>query len=156
MPDMPPLVMENITMIFRNFQGKEDLYNRAGDRNFSISLPPEVADAMSRDGWNVKALRAREEGDAPGAHLSVAVSYKVRPPKVWLVTSRGRTLIEEEDLDMLDWVEIKNVDVVLNPHQWGPNPAGKSGIKAYLKTLFVTIDEDPLELKYADIPSARN
>lgn len=154
MAELQPVVMENVRILFRNFEGKEDRYNRAGDRNFSVALPPDVAEAMARDGWNVKQLRAREEGDEPGFHVSVDVSYKVRPPQVWLITSRNRTLLGESELTLLDQVDYKNVDLILNPFAWGPNHEGKSGIKAYLGALYVTIDENPLELKYADIPSS--
>ena len=156
MPELQPVVMENVRIIFRNFQGKEDMYNRAGDRNFSVVLPPDVADAMARDGWNVKPLRAREDGDEPGAHLSIAVSYKVRPPQIFLITSKHRNAIGESEVDMLDWAEIKNVDVIINPFAWGPNARGESGIKAYLGALYVTIEENPLEQKYADIPANYN
>ena len=58
--------------------------------------------------------------------------------------------LAEEDLEILDWVEIKNVDLVVRPYSWAFS--GKSGVKAYLKSLYVTIHEDYLSLKYADIP----
>jgi hypothetical protein len=67
-----------------------------------------------------------------------------------MITSRGRTTLDEETCGLLDWAEMSNVDVILNPFDWEVN--GKKGRKAYLKTLFVHILEDELELKYADVP----
>jgi hypothetical protein len=143
------VVLEDVTLAFRNFEGKEDDYNRAGNRNFSILLRPDDAEGLERDGWNVKYLKAREEGDVPRPYITVTVSYKIRPPKVFMVTSRGKTHLGEQELIMLDWVDIKTCDVILNPSSWSVN--GKSGIKAYLQTMFMVIEEDPLEMKYADV-----
>ena len=42
------------------------------------------------------------------------------------------------------------MDLILNPYEWAVN--GKTGVKAYLKSIFVTIQEDELERKYADVP----
>lgn len=150
MAELQPVVMENVRILFRNFEGKEDTYNRAGDRNFSIELTPAVAEAMARDGWNVKRLRAREEGDEPGFHLPIEVSYKVRPPQVFLITRKHRTAIGEAEVAMLDWADILNVDIIINPYAWQVQEKG--GIKAYLGALYVTIQENPLEEKYSDLP----
>ena len=110
---------------------------------------------MESDGWNVKYLRPREEEEAPQAYVQVKVNFKGRPPRVVMITSRGRTNIPEEMVEILDWVEIANVDLIINPYSWAVN--GKTGIKAYLKTIFITIEEDELEKKYADVPdSAQN
>jgi hypothetical protein len=147
------VLMENVRIIFRNFTGKEGPYNREGDRDFSVLLTPELADQLLRDGWNVKTTREREldEGEITGGDpiLPVKVSYKGRPPTVVMVSSRGRTNLGESEIDMLDYADIQNVDLIVRPFDWSVN--GKTGRKAYLKSIYVTINEDELDLKYADV-----
>lgn len=144
------LLMEGARMIFRNFVGKEGPYNREGDRNFCVLLEDDLAEDLVRDGWNVKNLKAREEGEEPQPYLQVSVGFKVRPPLITMITSRGRTALGEDEIELLDWVDIRTTDLIINPYHWNVN--GKNGIKAYLKSLFVTIEEDALALKYADVP----
>lgn len=144
------IMMEGARLVFPNFAGREGKYNREGDRSFCVLLDEDLAAQLERDGWNVKALRSREEGDPAQPYLQVAVSFKGRPPKVVLVTSRGRTTLGEDEVEMLDWVDRENVDLVIRPYDWNVN--GKSGLKAYLKSIFVTIYEDKFDLKYADMP----
>lgn len=138
--------LEDITIAFRNFTGKEDMYNRQGNRNFAIILDPKEADAMLRDGWNVKYLRARDEGDEPQPYIPVAVSYKNRPPKICLVTSKSMTYLTEDEVEMLDWVDVETADCTLNPYDWSVN--GKAGTKAYLHALYIKIEEDYLQAKW--------
>jgi hypothetical protein len=148
-PNDGTVMMENARIIFRNFAGVEGQFNREGDRNFAVLLDDELAEKLLEDGWNVKHLRPREEGDPAQAYLSITVGYKGRPPRVVMITSRGRTVIDEDMIETLDWVDIKTVDLIIRPYTWAVGD--KSGIKAYLKSLFVTIYEDALELKYADL-----
>lgn len=147
------LVIEGARIIFRNFAGREGMYNRDGDRNFCVLLEPELAVQMAEDGWNVKSLKAREETDDVQPYLMVTVGFKIRPPRIVMITSRGRTDLSEHEVEVLDWVDVRNVDLIVRPYEWAVN--GKTGIKAYLKSLFITIDEDVLELKYADVPETR-
>lgn len=144
------LLMENAEIRFRNFAGLEGPYNRAGDRNFCLMLDPATAAQMARDGWNIKKLKQREEGDPERPYVQVSVGFKNRPPMIVMITSKGRTTLTEEELALLDWVDIAKVDIIIRPYNWtvGVN----SGVKAYLKSLYVTIDEDYLALKYADVP----
>lgn len=143
------ILMEDARIIFRNFAGKEGKYNREGDRNFCVLLPPYIAEDLDRDGWNVKILRGREEDDPDQPYLQVSVGYKNRPPKVVMITSRGRTTLTEDEIELLDWVDIEKVDLIIRPYVW--EVSDKNGIKAYLKSIFITIEEDALDLKYAGI-----
>lgn len=143
------VVMENVRIIFRNFSGREGMYNREGDRNFCVLLDEANAEMMAKDGWNIKMLKARDEGEEDQPYLQVTVNFKGRPPRVVMITSRGRTTLREDEVELLDWADILTADLIVRPYEWAVN--GKTGIKAYLQSIFVTIQEDPLELKYAKL-----
>ncbi len=148
------VLMEGVKIIFRNFSGKEGQYNREGDRNFAVLLNDTVAEQMGEDGWNVKWLKPREDVDeeeTPQAYLQVSVNFKGRPPRIVMITSRGRIHLDEGSIELLDWTDITNVDLIVRPYAW--NVSGKTGIKAYLQSIYVTIEEDELEKKYADLES---
>lgn len=146
--DNATITLENARLIFLNFEGKEGMYNQKGERNFGLILPPELAQQMLADGWNVKELRAREEeeGEEPTPWISVNVKFSVKPPRIVLLSSGGRTTLDEKNVEILDSMDIKTVDLVIRAYNWTVN--NKSGTKAYLKTMFVTIEEDALEQKY--------
>lgn len=137
--------------LFRNFAGKEQQYNREGDRNFCVVLDADLADQMVRAGWNVKTLKSRDDDEPDRPYVEVAVGFAGnRPPLVVLVTSQGRTTLGEEQVEILDWIDWEKSDLILNPYPWSFN--GKSGVKAYLKSLFVTMEEDELQQDYAALP----
>jgi len=149
MPTEATVLFEDARVVFRNFEGRATQYNRAGDRNFCVLLPDDLAQPMAEDGWNIKYLKPREADVDPQPYIQVTVGYKFKPPKVVLITHRGRNDVPEEMIDMLDWIDIKQVDLIIRPYNWEVN--GKVGIKAYLKTIFITINEDELEMKYAHV-----
>lgn len=149
---MENIIVENAKIAFKNFSGKEGQFNPEGKRNFCLILDPELAEKLHSDGWNVRTLKPKDDGEIPQPYIQVSVSFLAKPPKIVLVTSRGKTLLTEETVGMLDWAEITNVDLSVTPYQW--SVAGKNGVKAYLKNMYVTIQEDEFEKKYDDIPDS--
>lgn len=147
------LTFTDARLIFKNFKGEETPYNRAGDRNFCVVIEDEgVARQLLADGWNVKTLAPREEGDVERYYIKVKISFRGRPPKIVMVTSRGKTEIPEELVDMLAYADMRTVDLIVRPYNW--DVRGEKGVSGYLKTMYVTINEDELEVKYADVEDA--
>lgn len=153
-----PVLFEDHKIMFRNFKGAGNEYNRQGNRHFSLVLEENEAKAMMEDGWNVRVLDKRlEEGDIPKYIIEVVVKYGKYPPKIVMITSRGRTLLTEDLVEMLDAVDVESVDLTFLPYNWSiPKKDGSvdAGVKPYLKTMYITIREDPLDLKYAGMDDA--
>ena len=135
---------------FKNFTGLEGAYNKEGERSFAVFLDEELAETLLADGWNVKLPKLREfasdEEDTRKPHLEVEVAFGKFPPKIVTVTNDITKVLSEEEVSTLDWLEIENVDLVINPYHWSVN--GNSGVKAYLKAIYVTIKSDMFSQKY--------
>jgi hypothetical protein len=156
--DLRPITFQDVRIIFPNFSGKAGRFNADGDRNFCIALDDDTAEAMLADGFNIRYLQPRIEGEFPLPIVEVKVKYKKRdgtrtmPPRVVLITSRGKTNLDEDMVSAIDYAQITEVDLIINPRRW--DIGGRQGISCYLKSIYVTIAEDELELKYIDTPDS--
>ena len=144
------LSIENARIGFRNFSGKKGKFNPEGRRNFCVFLDNELGRTLQEDGWNVRWLKPRDDQEDEQAYMQVMARFDNYPPKIIMITSRGKTTLDEESVGLLDWAEIENVDLIISPSNW--NVDGRSGIKAYVKSMYVILVEDEFEKKYHDIP----
>jgi hypothetical protein len=143
-------------IIFRNFTGKPTPFNpEGGERGFSVLLDEELAKELQARGLNIKPLNRREEDDEQMYHLPVAVSYKIRPPRVYMVTGDGgalplrKTMLTEELLHMMDNLELAAAHMVIAVSNY--EVRGTKGKKAYLQSFFGHIEMDELEQEYATV-----
>lgn len=160
------LTLLGVKLQWRNFAGEERLFNEKGKRNFAIPMDMETALQLREIGWRV---RDNEEKVLDGRaqelmfHLDVTVKMDGKvPPRIFMITKKWsekkqemipmRTLLDEEIVGLLDYAEFDNVDLILRPYNWKMKGSGKEGVTAYLKTLYATLHQDPLDEMYAHIP----
>lgn len=141
------LQIDDARIIFKNFEGRGDKFNREGDRNFSLLIEDEnTANAMIKEGWNVKIKPGREEGDDPFMRLPVKVKFTDYGPNVYLVTGNRRNELDEESIGCLDNIEIESVDMDIRPYDWEVN--GRTGRTAYLQSMEVVQRIDRFAARY--------
>lgn len=135
------VTIENAHIFWRHFGGGK--YGRS----VCVEIPEEMVDEMIRDGWAVKKLEPREEGDNVLYYISAAVKYGKISPSIYLIAGKNKTLLTEEMIGQLDYAEVANCDIILTPYIWDDNGVDK--VKAYLKTAYITVVIDDLSEKYA-------
>lgn len=138
---------------FSHFDGREDTYNDAGDHNFTIILPEKQAKELMAEGWNVRTLEGREEGDPPEYLLKIKISYKYEPPKVYIIKGERKFRADEIDLSDIKRSTCLQLDVVITPSRWVHGR--DSGITAYAKELYAKIKESRFSQAYADYEEVR-
>ena len=125
------LQIDDAKIIFKNFEGRGDKFNRAGDRNFSLLIEdPNTADALVKEGWNVKIKPGRDEDEEPFMRLPVKVKFTEYGPNVYLRTGDRVNKLDEESISCLDDIDIESVNMDIRPYGWEVN--GRTGRTAYL------------------------
>lgn len=140
------ITLKDVHILFPNFSGAPTKFvKKGGKRSFCIRLNSQLADKLRKDGYNVKPLKTRD-GEDPAFYLNIAVEFSNIPPRIIQISSRGRVELNEDLVEVLDTAEIESVDITINPYPWELD--GRSGVKAYLRSMYVTLYEDELDLAY--------
>lgn len=142
------LQIDDARIVYRNFKGEGSKFNRDGDRNFSVVINnEEIADAIAKEGWNVKIKPPRDDEDTPFITLPVKVKFSDRGPIVYLKSGDKMVKLDEESIGCLDDIDILSVDMDIRPYDWEVN--GKNGRTAYLQSICVTQEIDRFAARYS-------
>lgn len=142
--------IEGAMIIWKNFSGERDKFN-PGKRGFSVVIDDTVmADELRQEGWNVKDRPLQEGADESEQEWTLPVKLNMnRYTQVWLIVGNHKTLLDEDTVSQLDVVDIVNCDISIRPYEWEMN--GRTGITAYVDSMYVTIRENKFAEKYADL-----
>ena len=150
--------VDNAKIIWTNFSGRGNSYNRDGKRNFNFIFPdPELAQKFALLEYNVKHRSVRDGFDGDEFDfLKVDISYEtdkgqpieeINPewyPRIYLLDDNNyATEIFKDNLGELDGKFIIDSYFEFRPYPWKMKN-GKSGTAAKLKRLFLKIKKDPL------------
>lgn len=142
--------IEGAMIIWKNFSGERDKFN-PGKRGFSVVIDDTVmADELRQEGWNVKDRPLQEGADDSEQEWTLPVKLNMnRYTQVWLIVGNHKTLLDEDTVSQLDVVDIVNCDISIRPYEWEMN--GRTGITAYVDSMYVIIRENKFAEKYADL-----
>lgn len=137
------LQIDDARIIWPNFAGHGDKYNREGDRHFTLLIDnEEIADALINDknehgvGWNVRIKPPRDEDEAPFITMKVKVKFNSRGPNIYLKTGNAMIQLNEDSVECLDKIDIASVRLDLRPYD--DVVSGKPFRAAYLHSMCVT------------------
>ena len=147
--NLQPIAIENASIMkgsYKNFSGAVGQYNRDGKRTFCVRLDDALAAELEAQGWNVKTRQSKYDDEEAIKYLTVFVRFDQRPPKVFMISDRVKTRLNENTIGQLDGADISTADIIISPYSWEMN--GNSGVKAYLQTGYFTIAKDEFADKY--------
>ena len=142
--------IEGATIIWKNFSGEGDRFN-PGKRGFSVVIDDAVmADELKQEGWNIKERPLQEGADPSEQEWTLPVKLNMnRYTQVWLIVGNHKTLLDENTVAQLDVVDIIDCDISIRPYEW--EMSGRTGMTAYVDSMYVTIRENKFAEKYADL-----
>lgn len=142
--------IEGANIIWKNFSGERDRFN-PGKRGFSVAIDDAVmADELKQEGWNVKERPLQEGADPSEQEWTLPVKLNMnRYTQVWLIVGNHKSLLNEDTVAQLDVVDITDCDLSIRPYEW--EMSGRTGITAYVDSMYVTIRENKFAEKYADL-----
>lgn len=166
------IILEEVEFLFaRNFSGRQEKYNRAGDRYFNVKVNPEDVELLQQYGVNVKLYEPKNITDemaekmaenpdmfGPSYFFKVRVYTQFGLPSIAIIYDNGETPIDEDisptdcmylndesQLAMLDDMEIALCDMTIARRD--PSPDGQYA-RLNLKNAYIRVVDNPLRRKY--------
>jgi hypothetical protein len=148
MAELNDIILENGMIAYRNFSGRPTEYKpEGGIRTVTFVIPDEWADDLRNDGWKIRYEEKKERFLLEATVLYRTKDGRPKDPKVFIVRDDNKLIhMTEETVGELDSADIVSVDAVIGPSRY--NFGGKTGIKAYVNSLYIKIRENPIERKY--------
>lgn len=167
------LEVNDARIVYSNFEGRGDKFNREGDRNFSLVIEERepfkeevdslmdiypqfklqkgmmLHEILKELGWNVKIKPARDEEEGCFITLAVKVKFNDRGPTAYLKAGRNAVRLNEDTIGCLDQVDILGIDMDIRPYDW-ELPSGLTGRSAYLQAIEVIQRVDRIAERYAN------
>ena len=139
----------------RNFSGQEKTrngrtVNGEGRRNFLVKITEEQFDMLHDKGWDVGRFAARDPEVPPDCFLRVNISYYKSPPIVHYISNGVDTLLDEEHLRNLDYVNMERLDIraaEVNKQKMD----GTWVKKPFVTELWATVTADRFAARYSDL-----
>lgn len=158
------IAIDDTNFIYKtNFAGdpKKDRFNDSRRKANLIIPDKEQAKDLVKAGFKVRETRPRQDDDpdffVPEYFIPVLVKYRDKagapvkyPPKVYLVSGNNSpVLLDEESIASIDSIQVKNVNVILNPYEYDPV---NNGMSLYVRTMYVEqdLDDDPYAARYSN------
>lgn len=154
------LIIENAKILFPNFSGRANRYNREGWRNFCVVIDDkDIVHILRENGWNVKMLQDDNNLHGVKYYVPVAINFESHPfappAAIYSVRNGELSTLTEDTIDMLDGMTMTNVDMTLRPRKYWDKSRSIERVKAYLHNMYVTFGTNRLAEKYSSVmPSA--
>lgn len=149
------VVVKNACIMFTNFAGEKYKFN-LGKPQFNLVLTKEAADDLRADGWNVRVMSAREEGEELTYMTNINVSFSNdgrRDPTIKLYSSldgkKACRRLTAETLGILDDIRLERINLRIGSFNYDGDRYTMKGylheFQAVQKAERTTFDDD-----YAD------
>lgn len=132
------VVVKNACIMFTNFTGEKDRFNM-GKPQFNLVLTEEAARDLQADGWNVRVMPAREEGEPPTYMTNINVAFSSdgrRNPTIKLYSSldgkRVCRRLSAETIGVLDDIRLERINLRIGSFNYDGD---KYTMKGYLHEL---------------------
>lgn len=153
-------------ILFCNLEGRKDQFNTKGERSFRLKFnDDEFAKSLVDDGWNIRIYTPKNEEYDPYYYMTVKTKFRVdsenvyQDPEIHRVNAKNDILCSAQNMHDIDMAfanrKVQRVDLVINPYHWvHPKMGSGEGIAAYVREMWIEVEDSPFASRYADRNSA--